>query len=251
MPDQIEFDPKVMELLASLAHEINTPLGAIKSNNEVIDLAFGKVREWMKGLPGTALQPDIEEVLQIVEDSIRTNRLACERLISIVGNVRSFARLGDAKIRKADIHECIESTLAVLAHIFKDRIKVVKDYGRVQQIDCHPGQLHQMFTNILLNAAQAIQGEGTIRIKTWQADNAVHIAIADTGPGISPDVLPRIFDLGYTTKKTDVGAGLGLSICRTAIQNHHGRIDVESEAGKGSIFTIVLPLSQAERIPNE
>ena len=135
--------------------------------------------------------------------------------------------------------------------MLKHRIEVVKDYGRVPPIDCYPDQLHQVFMNIILNAAQAIESDGKIRIKTWEADDAVHIAISDTGRGISPDVLPRIFDLGFTTKKADVGAGLGLSISRKVIQNHNGRIDVESEVGKGSTFTIVLPVSQdPEKKPN-
>jgi two-component system NtrC family sensor kinase len=105
--------------------------------------------------------------------------------------------------------------------------------------------------NIILNAAQAIEGEGKIRVKTWETGNAVHVAISDTGRGIPPDVLPRIFDLGFTTKKADAGAGLGLSISRKVIQNHNGRVEVDSEVGKGSTFTIVLPVSQdPERKPN-
>jgi two-component system NtrC family sensor kinase len=251
MPDPIEFDASVMTLLAGLAHEINTPLGAIKSNNEIVDLAFRKIGEWMKGLPEATLKPDMEEVLHIVEVSLRTNRLACERLISIVGSIRNFARLEDTDRRKTDIRECIENTLAILAHVLKGRVEVVKDYGSVGQIDGYHGQLHQVFMNIILNAAQAIEGEGKIRIKTWEAGNAVHITISDTGRGISPDVLPRIFDLGFTTKKADAGAGLGLPISRKVIQNHNGRIDVESEVGKGSTFTIVLPVLQdPEKKPN-
>jgi two-component system, NtrC family, sensor kinase len=251
MPDPIELDSNIMALLAALAHEINTPLGAIKSNNDILDQAFGKIGEWINGLPEAYLKPDIKEILHIVEVSLRTNGLACERLISVVGSVRSFARLENTKRSKTDIHDCIENTLAILAHVLKGRIEVVKDYGRVGQVDGYHGQLHQLFMNIILNAAQAIEGEGKIRVKTWETGNAVHVAISDTGRGIPPDVLPRIFDLGFTTKKADAGAGLGLSISRKVIQNHNGRIDVDSEVGKGSTFTIVLPVTQdPEKKPN-
>ena len=103
-----------MALLAGLAHEINTPLGAIKSNNDVVDQAFRKIEEWMIGLPEASLKPEMKEILHIVQDSLRTNRLACERLIGIVSSVRHFARLEDAERRKADIVEAIENTLAFL-----------------------------------------------------------------------------------------------------------------------------------------
>ncbi|HYR89679.1 MAG TPA: HAMP domain-containing sensor histidine kinase [Terriglobia bacterium] len=250
MPDPIQCDPEMM-LLASLAHEISTPLGTIRSNNEDIDLAFRRVGDWMKRFPERAVEPGMKDILDVVEGSIRSTRLACERLSEIVNNVRNFARLDDAECQLADIHESIGSTLVLLAHVLKHRITVVKDYGRVRQIDCYRGQLHQVFMNIILNAAQAIEGEGEIRIKTWESDNAVHIAISDTGRGISPDVLPRIFDPGFTTKKTRLGAGLGLPICRSIVQNHNGSIEVESEAGKGSTFTIVLPVAQnSEREAN-
>lgn len=251
MPDSNEHDPNSMTLLAALAHEINTPLGAIKSNNDILDQAFGKIREWVNGLPEATMKPDMKEILHIVEGSLRTNRLASERLIGIVGTIRNFARRKDDERRKADIHECIENTLAILAHVLKHRIEVVKEYGRVAQIDGYQGQLHQLFMNIILNAAQAIDGKGQIRIKTWETGNAVYIAISDTGRGIPPDVLPRIFDVGFTTKQADAGAGLGLSISCKVIQNHNGRVDVESEVGKGTTFTIVLPVTQEpEKKPN-
>jgi two-component system, NtrC family, sensor kinase len=242
--DRVLCDADIMQLLAGLAHEINTPLAAIKSSNDVVNEAFRKLAQGIEAGPaGTALQVDSQEMLDVVEDSVRTTRLACERLINIVNNVRSFARLEDAKCKKTDIHNSIDSTLALLAHMFKGRIEVVKDYDGVRLIDCYPGQLHQILLNVILNATQAIEGEGTIRIKTWEAGDSVHIAISDNGRGISPDLASQIFDLGFTTKQMAVGTGLGLSIVSKAVRNHHGCIEVESEVGKGSTFTITLPVT--------
>jgi signal transduction histidine kinase len=241
-------------LLAGLAHEINTPLGAINNNNQVLELAFKKIADLVKTsvtnengeLPG-----EMNDILAIVEDSIRTNRLACDRLVRIVRNVRNFARLDEAEWRKANIHEGIESTLTLLAHELKDRIRVIKEFNTVREIDCYPNQLNQVFMNILMNAAQAIDGKGEIRIKTWEEGETVRIAISDTGHGISVETLSRIFDPGFTTKKPGIGTGLGLPICLKIVQNHHGRIEVDSMPGRGTTFLIILPFTLGpERNPN-
>jgi signal transduction histidine kinase len=241
-------------LAAGLAHEINTPLGAISSSNEILESAFGQVREFVKTLSATPAVLDetkLAEVFDVIDDSIRTNRLACEQLVRIVRNVRNFARLDEAIWQKADIHEGFESTLTLLNHQLKGRILIVKEFGEIPQIECYPNQLNQVFMNILVNAAQSIEGNGEIRIKTWEESDTLRVAISDNGRGMTPEVQARIFDPGFTTKKPDLGTGLGLSICLKIIQNHNGRIDVESTPGHGSTFTIVLPVvQQAERKAN-
>lgn len=238
-------------LVADLAHEINTPLGAISSSNEVLETAFRQVREFVKTLSavGAAEIPEkLTEVLAIIDDSIRTNRLACERLVRIVRNVCTFSRLDEAISKKADIHEGFESTLTLLNHALKGRIRIVKEFGVIPEIDCYPNQLNHVFMNILLNAAQSIDGDGEIRIKTWEENGTVRVSISDSGRGMPPEIKARIFDPGFTTKKPGIGTGLGLPICLKIVQNHNGRIDVESAPGHGSTFLIVLPLvQQAER----
>jgi signal transduction histidine kinase len=236
-------------LVAGLAHEIYTPLGAVSNNNEVFELGFRKVSDLISQLrqagPGSDTQAaDLEELLAIIKDSIRTNRLACERLIRIVRSVRTFARLDEGEWKKADIHEGIECSLTLLGHELKSRIAVVKDFGDIHPLECFPNQLNQVFMNILTNAVQAIDGKGEIRIRTEQNGGEVIVSISDNGSGISPENLRRIFEPGFTTKKPGVGTGLGLSICSKIIENHNGRIEVESKPGQGSTFRIILPIAR-------
>jgi signal transduction histidine kinase len=241
-------------LAAGLAHEINTPLGAISSNNELLEIAFEQVKESFAALKNqqTVENPSkLAENFSVIEDAIRTNRLACERLVRIVRNVRNFARLDEAVRQTADIHEGLEGTLTLLNHELKGRIKIVKEFGSIRPVECYPNQLNQVFMNMLVNAAQSIDGAGEIRIKTWEENDTLHVSISDTGRGMSPEVKARIFEPGFTTKRAGLGTGLGLSICQKIIQNHNGQIDVESVPGHGSTFKIVLPIAQqAERMTN-
>ena len=128
-------------------------------------------------------------------------------------------------------------------HELKNRAVVKKEYGDIPHIQCHPNQINQVFMNLLVNASQAFQEKGEITIRTYREGDIVSVQISDNGVGIPPDNLQRIFDPGFTTKGVGVGTGLGLSICFKIAQDHGGRIDVESELGKGSTFTIRLPVS--------
>ena len=238
-------------LVAGVAHEINTPLGSINSNNDIFALTFQKVQNLLKAQAAPDPQGEEQEVVEIVKDAIRTNRLACERIVKIVRSLRNFARLDEAERKKVDIHEGIESTLTLVAHELKRRIKVIKEFGVVREIECFPNQLNQVFMNMLVNASQAIEGEGEIRIRTWEEDDTVRIAISDNGKGIPPEFQAKVFDPGFTTKKAGLGTGLGLSICLRIVQDHGGRIELESEVGRGTTFTIVLPIIEtAERKAN-
>ena len=127
--------------------------------------------------------------------------------------------------------------------LLKDKIQIIKEYGNIPQINCYPNQLNQVFINILTNAAQAIDDKGTIKIETFQHNGEVYIKISDTGSGIPPEYLTKIFDPGFTKKGVGVGTGLGLSTSYNIIQSHNGEIQVESEVGKGTTFTIILPFS--------
>ena len=183
--------------------------------------------------------------IEILRDVCQNNMLATDRLISIVGSLRNFARMDEPDLKEADIHEGLESTLTIVQHQLKGRIEVVKQYGSIPPVECQPNRLNQVFMNLLVNAAQAISG--TITIKTVKKGDAVKVAISDTGVGIPPENLSRIFDPGFTTKGVGVGTGLGLSICYKIIEEHQGRIEVES-SDKGTTFTITLPLGLTKKV---
>ncbi len=232
-------------LVAGVAHEMNTPIGTITSNADTLARSLVKLR----GILSLDSCPEevrndrlLAQVLTVLDDISRINGLACERIVAIVGSLRNFARLDEAELKTADLHEGLDSTLTLVHHELKNRAVVKKEYGDIPSILCHPNQINQVFMNLLVNASQAVKDKGEITIRTSREGDIVVVQISDNGVGIPPDNLQRIFDPGFTTKGVGVGTGLGLSICFKIVQDHGGRIDVESEVGKGSTFTIRLPL---------
>jgi len=225
-------------LVAGVAHEINTPMGAIHSNNDIMTRAVGKVRKLLEPAPDN----EVRRLLDILGEVCRNNEIATERIMKIVGSLKNFARLDEAERKKVNIHEGIESTLSLLRHQLKNRIRIVKSFGDIPETECYPNELNQVFMNILVNAAQAIKHRGEITVKTWREGDRVNIAISDTGVGIPPENLSKVFDPGFTTKGVGLGTGLGLSICYKIIQDHRGTIEAESSK-QGTTFTISIPLN--------
>ena len=225
-------------LVAGVAHEINTPMGTIHCNNDIMTRAVGKVRKLLEPAPDN----EVRRLLDILGEVCRNNEIATERIMKIVGSLKNFARLDEAERKKVNIHEGIESTLSLLRHQLKNRIRIVKCFGDIPEIECYPNELNQVFMNILVNAAQAIKHRGEITVKTWREGDRVKIAISDTGVGIPPENLSKVFDPGFTTKGVGLGTGLGLSICYKIIQDHRGTIEAESSK-QGTTFTISIPLN--------
>lgn len=240
------------DLLAGVAHEINTPVGSIYSNSDLLIRALEKLRKLLDNAPelkGQDVQRELTRILEALENVGRVNQTACERIVSIVRSLKSFSRLEEPACRKANIHDEIDAALTLVHHELKNRIDVERDYGELPDVECVPGQLNQVFMNLLVNAAQAIEGKGRIRITTRAEGENVRIAFKDSGSGIPPENLDKVFEPGFTTKAAGDGTGLGLSICYKIILAHHGDIKVESELGEGATFTITLPLTgpNAER----
>ncbi len=240
-------------LVAGVAHEINTPVGAISSMHNTLMRAVDKIRGEIEDcLRETHKErAKIQSSLGVIDEANKVIQTGTERVIDIVKRLRSFARLDEAELKDADINEGIEDTLTIIHHQIKHDITVVKNYGDIPKISCFPGRLNQVFLNLLINAKQAIEGKGTITISTYAKNTKVYIEIKDTGRGIAREHLTRIFDPGFTTKGVGVGTGLGLSICYQIVEDHHGEILVESGAGKGTTFTVILPMDLAKRLGSD
>ena len=230
-------------LAAGVAHEINTPVGAISSMHDTQTRAMEKLKVLIeKESPNLFENSAISRIVKLIDDAQKIIGNGTDRVTNIVKQLRRFARLDEAELKEADIHEGIEDTLQLIRHEIKHHITVVKEFGDVPPISFYPSKLNQVVLNLVMNAKQAISGDGTVTIKTWHENGQVFIKISDSGSGIPAKNLPKIFDPGFTTKGVGVGTGLGLSIVyRIITEDHRGSIRVESEVGKGTVFTISIP----------
>lgn len=150
-------------------------------------------------------------------------------------------------MQPVDLAVGIESTLNIARNETKYKADIVRSFAQIPQVECVPSQINQVFMNLIVNAAQAIEGRGTITITTRDEVDSVVVEVADTGPGISAEVISRVFEPFFTTKDVGKGTGLGLSLSYSIIENHHGSIEVESELGKGTTFRIRLPVVQPKK----
>ena len=214
------------QLVAGVAHEINTPVASIKSNNALFTKLIPQIQ-----------QPEIAEIMQELNN---IDSEAVKRISNIVMSLKKFVRLDEAELQEADINSEIDLTLELLRHETKNRIEIVKNYGKLPPVRCYPNMLNQVFTNILMNACQAIEGRGKITITTSYEAETLTVSIKDTGKGIPKSEISKIFTAGYTTKGVGVGTGLGLAICTKIIEKHNGKIIANSEFGEGSEFTITI-----------
>jgi two-component system, NtrC family, sensor kinase len=230
-------------LVAGIAHEINTPLGALNSNHDVLRRALGRLGGILEDerVDETELA-EVRRIVRALAEVIRVNGLAVDRMVQIVGSLRSFGRLDRAEVDRVDLHEGLESTLALLRHEMKDRVRVVRELGELPPVECYPHQINQLFMNLLLNAAQSIRESGTVTVRSRREEETAVVEIADSGVGIADEDLERIFEPGFTTKGARVGMGLGLIICQQIVAQHRGQLGVRSRVGAGSTFTVRLPL---------
>jgi two-component system NtrC family sensor kinase len=165
----------------------------------------------------------------------------------IVQDLKSYSRKDGEERQSADLIQCLESTINVVWNEIKYKATVEKDYGDIPLTLCHPQALNQVFMNLLVNAAQAIEVQGTIRIRAWYEDETIFVSIADSGQGIPAENLSRLFEPFFTTKEVGKGTGLGLSVSYDIVKKHDGEIRVGSAPGQGSTFTVVIPVVREER----
>lgn len=233
------------QLLAGIAHEINTPLGALKSNNDLFLRYTKKVRAILFSPETPAEIRKNKTLLQVFEniDNLnQVNKNAAEKIVEIVNGVRRHARQDEESPTTASLPEIVDSTLAIVQHELKNRIQVHREYLGESNVNCYPNRLSQVFLNLIVNASHAIEGKGEIFIKTYNQGKDVIVEIRDTGMGISEKKLGQIFEAGFTTKEK--GMGMGLALVSKLIEDHHGKIEVESEVGLGTTFRISLPIKE-------
>ena len=257
------------QLAAGVAHEINNPIGFVYSNLNTLRSYAEDIKSLMEdykvfiaGLEKSACSEsgcreiqreanrlcrhgskiDIDFILDDLLNLIAESRYGAERIRKIVCDLKEFARPGEQGLRNVDVNHSLESSLNMIMNAFRQKAEITKAYGEVPQVRCHARELNQAFMNILMNAVQAIESRGTIRIATRAVGEQVEITISDSGVGIAGENLTRIFEPFFTTKPVGAGTGLGLNVAYNIIRKHHGTITVESEPNRGTTFVIKLPV---------
>ncbi len=265
---QSEKMASVGQLSAGIAHEINNPISFITSNlgtmNEYVNdlsLLITEYRDFVrmvdvddeylqkKHMALTTLEEEIEGayILKDLKDIVVESIEGADRIKHIVQDMKSFAHPSEDNLKETDINAGLDSTLNIAWNELKYKAEVVKKFGELDHVRCFPQQINQVFMNILVNAGQAINKEGVITIETFQRKDVVHISISDNGCGMDKKVSQQIFEPFFTTKDVGQGTGLGLNVAYNIIKKHDGSIDVESGRGKGTTFTIILPVRGPRR----
>jgi signal transduction histidine kinase len=255
------------QMVAGVAHEINTPLGYVQNNVVIGQDLFSQVQLMisdyeslfdmlmdasadehqiaakMQKVAAMRNDANVQEMLGEMNGLMADSLYGIEQISGLVHDLKNFSRMDAAANDLSNPNDCIESALNIGRNVLKNKLEVVKDLAQIPEIMCSPSQLNQVFLNLFTNAAQAMETQGKLFIKSWHDATYIHINITDTGKGMPQEIVSRIFDPFFTTKPVGEGTGLGLAISLQIIQQHGGNIQVESRIGEGSSFHITLPLS--------
>ncbi len=256
---QSEKMASIGQLAAGVAHEINNPIGFVNSNLSTLEKYIVSLRnvlsvyEQHEKLLGVNALAEVVEVkrkidlpylLEDIPNLLKESQDGLARVKVIVQNLRDFSHVDESKWQLANLESCMDSTLNVASNEIKYKAEVVKQYAGLPQVECMPSQISQVFLNLLVNAAQAIETKGIITIRTGIQAGEVWLEVEDTGKGIPADNLKKIFDPFFTTKPVGKGTGLGLSVSFGIIQKHGGRIEARSESNMGTTMRVWLPIKQ-------
>lgn len=252
-------------LAAGIAHEINNPIGFVKSNLEVLKGYFAAIQKALNtyqaftqkledGQPGAELSAAIKSLHEFLEDhdiefitqdslnSIQESLEGAVRVQDIVRDLKDFSRNDNDERVLFNVNECIDGSIKLVWNEIKHKCTIEKHYGDIPAIYCCASQLTQVFINIIMNAVQAMGTSGTITIRTAVSKNSIVAEFVDTGPGIEESNLIKLFDPFFTTKDVGMGTGLGLYVSHGIIQKHRGSIRAENVPGKGANLIVTLPI---------
>lgn len=245
-------------LVAGIAHEINNPIGFVKSNIDTLQEYWLDIQALLDEMNQKIYEPhakllldelyqkyDATFVIDDISPLIDSTNDGISRVTEIIRSLKTFARTNAPDMVMADVNEGLTATLVMAQNELKYHCDITTELGQLPTILMYPSKINQVFMNLLLNAGQAIEERGEITIKTYTQDNDIVIEISDTGSGIAPDKITQIFTPFYTSKPVGQGTGLGLAISHKIIKQHHGRIDVKSTLGHGSCFKVILPIITA------
>jgi signal transduction histidine kinase len=224
------------QLVAGVAHELNNPIGFVHAN---LQLLPGYVEKLVEAQEGGG---DVEKPRDAIRKLLSRSREGTERVKNIVMDLRSFSRMDQAELTDADLNAELTRTLGLMEPRFKDGVQVERAFEKLPLVRCYPAQLNQVFMNLVMNACDALEGRGTVRVASEPTADGVRISIADDGPGIPPAIRARIFEPFFTTKAAGQGTGLGLSISHGIVERHGGKLSVECPPEGGTVFRIELPL---------
>jgi two-component system NtrC family sensor kinase len=246
------------QLAAGVAHELNNPMSFISSNLSTLDKYIKRLTDFIRVQSEAVLSVKDTSALYKVDkkrEEVKLNHIledakvllkesldGAERVKKIVHELNSFSRMDEEEYKKADINECVDSAVTIVWNELKYKATLEKKYGSLPLVMCYPRQMNQVFVNLLINAVNSIPEKGIIAVQTWHENSSVWIEVSDTGVGIPPKNLIKIFEPFFTTKEAGKGTGLGLSITYEIVQKHKGEITVKSDVGKGTTFTVRIPV---------
>jgi signal transduction histidine kinase len=236
-------------LVAGIAHEINTPLAVITSSVSTVDRCAARLVRAVEEAECLAeLREDekMKRAIATLRELQSTTAKAADRMTELVSSLKDFVRLDKSEVAEINVHECLDRVLTLISPRLKGRVEIVRNFGDVPLVHCRPHEVSQVLMTILVNAFEAMKGEGVLELATASGpDDAVLLDIGDTGCGMTEQQLEQLFDVRFSDKSGRVGVRLGLPTARVILEDQGGRVNVESSVGKGTKFHLELPRSRA------